>query len=258
MPKISACIISYNEEKKIGDCLASLVSVVDEIIVVDSFSTDRTLEIASRFTDKIYQHEFEGYVKQKRFAVEKASYDWILNLDCDERLDERLAASVLEHKETLEKASAYRMSRKTFYVYRWLEYCWQPDYKIRLFHRQKANWVGEAVHEKVEVREGRTETMVGCILHYSFDSISDHLKTIDAYTEIGAREIIARGNRVSIISPITHGFWTFFRMFVLRRGFLDGFAGMVVSVLSGMHSFVKYCKVILFRKASLVEKPNNR
>ncbi len=253
MPKISACIISYNEEARIEDCLKSLLPVADEIIVVDSLSTDRTREIAAQYTDRIFEQPFLGHVEQKNLAVEKASHDWILSLDCDERLDETLTASILAVKDHLDDASAYRMARKTFYVYRWLNHCWYPDMKVRLFDRRKARWGGINPHDRVEVQAGEVRTLSGDILHYSFDSISDHLKTLDNFTEIGAREIISRGKSVSVLAPFTHGFWTFFRTLVVKRGFLDGFAGWVVSVLSGMHAFVKYSKVITFRRHNKAE-----
>ncbi len=248
MPKISACIISYNEEAKIEDCLKSLLPVADEIVVIDSLSTDRTREIAAQYTDKIFEQPFLGHVEQKNLAVEKASHDWILSLDCDERLDETLTASILAIKERLgeDDVSAYRMARKTFYVYRWLNHCWYPDRKIRLFNRHKARWGGINPHDRVEVAEGEVLTLKGDILHYSFDSISQHLKTIDHFTEIGAKEILRHGKQVSRFAPMTHGFWTFFRMLVIKRGFLDGYAGVVVSVLSGVHAFVKYSKVIVY------------
>ena len=134
MPKISACIISFNEEKKLEDCLKSLQPVVDEIIIVDSLSTDATLEIASKYTDKIYQQKFLGHIEQKNLAVSKAEHDWVLSLDCDERLTPQLQQSILAIKNTLEAADAYCMHRKTFYVYRWLNHCWYPDTKTRFAH----------------------------------------------------------------------------------------------------------------------------
>ena len=138
MPKISACIISFNEEKKIEDCLKSLQPVVDEIIVVDSLSTDKTVEIASKYTDKIFHQKFLGYIEQKNLAASKASYDWILSLDCDERLAPPLQQSINAIKDSLDAHSASRMARKTFYVYRWLNYCWYPDKKVRLFNKNTA------------------------------------------------------------------------------------------------------------------------
>lgn len=247
MAKISACIISYNEEEKIEDCLKSLQSVVDEIIVVDSLSADRTKEIATRYTDSIFDQEFLGHVEQKNLAVSKASHDWILSLDCDERLTPELVSSILKIKGNLGQADAYCMARKTFYVYRWLNHCWYPDFKVRLFNRNTAKWGGVNPHDRIEVQGSKIMTLDGDIQHYSFNSISEHIRTIDNFTEIGAREIIKRNKPVTMISPWTHGLWTFLRLYIFKRGFLDGYAGLVVSVLSGMHAFVKYNKVLFYR-----------
>jgi glycosyltransferase involved in cell wall biosynthesis len=244
MPKISACIISFNEEKKIEDCLRSLQGIADEIIVVDSLSNDATLAIAKKYTDQIYEQKFLGHVEQKNLAVSKANHDWILSLDCDERLSEQLKASILAIKDLLDEFDAYRMPRKTFYVYRWLNHCWYPDKKVRLFNKHKAKWGGVNPHDKVIVSTNKVKELSGDILHYSFDSISAHIQTLDKFTEIGAQEIIKRGKRVNLISPFTHAIWTFLRMYVFRLGFLDGFAGLMASVLSFVHVFVKYSKVI--------------
>lgn len=248
MAKISACIISYNEEDKIEDCLKSLHGIADEIIVVDSLSTDRTKEIAAKYTDSIFDQEFLGHVEQKNLAISKASHDWIISLDCDERLTPELASSILKVKDNLEQADAYRMARKTFYVYRWLNHCWYPDYKVRLFNKKTAKWGGINPHDRVEVEGNHIVTLAGDIQHYSFNSISEHIRTLDNFTEIGAKEIIRRNKPVSIFSPWTHGMWTFLRLYIFKGGFLDGYAGLVVSVLSGMHAFIKYVKVIFYRR----------
>ncbi len=247
MAKISACIISYNEEQKIEDCLKSLEGVVDEIIVVDSLSTDKTKEIIKKYTDKIYDQKFLGHVEQKNLAVEKAGNDWILSLDCDERLTDELKKSILKIKNNLENADAYRVARRTFYVYRWLNHCWYPDLKVRLFNRKTAKWGGTNPHDRVEVAGNNIVTLDGDMQHYSFNSISEHIQTLDSFTEIGANEIIKKNKKVSIISPWTHGLWTFLKLYVFKKGFMDGYAGLVVSVLSGMHAFVKYNKVLFKR-----------
>ena len=247
MAKISACIISFNEEDKIEDCLKSLQGVADEIVIVDSLSTDRTKELAAEYTDKIYDQAFLGHVEQKDLAVGKASHDWIISLDCDERLTPELRSSILKIKDNLEQADAYRMARKTFYIYRWLNHCWYPDYKVRLFNRNTAEWGGVNPHDRVEVQGNHIVTLDGDILHYSFDNLSEHIRTLDNFTEIGAMEIIRRNKPVNIFSPWTHGLWTFLRLYIFKRGFLDGYAGLVVSVLSGMHAFVKYNKVLFYR-----------
>jgi len=250
MPKVSACIISFNEEKKIEECLKSLLPVVDEIVIVDSLSTDETVNIAKRYTDRIHSQEFLGHIEQKNLAVEKASHDWILSLDCDERLTEKLQQSILAIKNSLDKADAYRMARKTFYIYRWLNHCWYPDIKTRLFNRNTARWGGTNPHDHVITDGNNVILLDGDIEHYSFDSISDHLKTIDKFTEIGADELIRKNNSFNILSPLTHSTWIFIKLYIIKRGFLDGFAGLLVSVLSYMHVFVKYSKALIKRNAN--------
>ena len=249
MAKISACIISYNEENKIEDCLKSLQDLADEIIIVDSNSTDNTLNIAKKYTDKIFFHDFQGYGKQKNLATDKATNNWIISLDCDERLSIELKTSIKSIKDRLDDDTVYSMARKTFYIYRWLEHCWYPDRKIRLFNKSKTRWLDNDVHESVNTDNMQTVTLNGDILHYSFDSISDHLKTIDKFTQIGANDLIKKGKRISVISPLTHASWTFFKLYFLKRGFLDGFAGMTVSVLSYMHVFIKYSRAYILQKS---------
>lgn len=248
MPNISACIISFNEENKIEDCLKSLLPVADEIIVVDSLSTDKTVEIAEKYTDRVIHQTFLGHIEQKNLAVEQASHDWILSLDCDERLSEELQQSILSVKDTLDKADAFCMSRKTFYVYRWLNHCWYPDIKTRLFNRNTSHWGGTNPHDHIITKGEQIERLKGDIHHYSFDSISDHLQTIDRFTEIGADELIRKNKRFNIFSPLTHASWVFIKLYIVKRGFLDGFAGLTVSVLSYMHVYIKYSKAWIKRK----------
>lgn len=245
MAKISACIISYNEEKKIEDCLKSLLPIADEIIIVDSLSSDDTLKIAEKYTDKIFHQKFLGHIEQKNLAIEKASNDWIISLDCDERLSEELQQSILAIKDQPDGADAYNMARKTFYIYRWLNHCWYPDVKTRLFNKSTSHWGGTNPHDHIITRGNNIVKLQGDIYHYSFDSISDHLKTIDSFTEIGANEIVKKNKTVTIFSPLTHASWTFIKLYILKRGFLDGFAGLVVSVLSYIHVFVKYSKAYI-------------
>jgi len=248
MAKISACIISFNEEKKIEDCLKSLSNIVDEIIVVDSNSNDTTVSIVKKYTDKVILQDFLGYIEQKNFAIQQASHDWILSLDCDERLSPELQQSILAIKTNIDQADAYKMSRKTFYVYRWLNHCWYPDLKTRLFNKTSAHWGGTNPHDHIITNGNNIKQLDGDIYHYSFDSISEHLKTIDKFTEIGAEELIKKNKSFNILSPITHSTWIFIKTYFLKRGFLDGFAGFVVAMLSFMHVFIKYSKAIIMRK----------
>ncbi len=250
MAKISACIISFNEEKKIEDCLKSLLPVADEIIIVDSLRTEETIKIAEKYTNKIFHQKFLGHIEQKNLAVEKASNDWVISLDCDERLTDELQQSILSIKDQLEDNSAdtYCMARKTFYIYRWLNHCWYPDTKTRLFNKNSAHWGGTNPHDRIITDGNNIVKLKGDIEHYSFDSLSAHLQTIDKFTEIGANEIIKKNKSVSLISPFTHAFWIFIKTYFIKRGFLDGFAGILVATLSSVHVFVKYSKVILKRK----------
>ncbi len=140
------------------------------------------------------------------------------------------------------------MARKTFYIYRWLNHCWHPDKKVRLFNKHKAQWGGNKIHEKVVVEEGRMSDLRGDLLHYTCNSISEHLQTIDKFSEISAREMIDRGKHVSLYDPLTHGIGAFIRLYVFKRGFLDGMAGFIVSVLSSMGTFVKYSKVLVHQR----------
>ena len=245
MAKISACIISFNEEKKIEGCLKSLEGIADEIIVVDSNSTDNTIGIAKRYTDQVITQDFLGYIEQKNFALKQASHDWILSLDCDERLSPELQNAITSIKDSIDDADAYKMPRKTFYVYRWLNYCWYPDLKTRLFNKNTAYWGGTNPHDHIITSGSNIKKLDGDIYHYSFDSISDHIKTIDKFTEIGADELIKKNKKVTIFSPLTHASWTFIKLYFIKRGFLDGFAGLIVSILSYMHVFIKYSKAYI-------------
>ena len=247
MAKISACIISYNEEKKIEDCLKSLLPVADEIVVVDSLSTDNTVNIARKYTDKIFSQEFLGHIEQKNLAISKASHEWIISLDCDERLTEELQQSILAIKDDLDRSDAYCMPRKTFYIYRWLNHCWYPDVKTRLFNKNTARWGGTNPHDRIITDGNNIRQLKGDIQHYSFDSVSAHLNTIDKFTEIGALELIKNKKKFSVFSPLTHSTWMFIKMYLIKRGFLDGFAGLLASTLSFVHVFVKYSKAIIMR-----------
>ena len=248
MAKISACIISYNEENKIEDCLRSLKDIADEIVLVDSNSTDRTVDIAGNYTDRIILQDFLGYIEQKNFALSHASHDWVISLDCDERLSPELRDEILALKDNIDQADAYEMPRKTFYVYRWLNHCWYPDIKTRLFNRNTSHWGGTNPHDHVITEGNNIVRLEGDIQHYSFDSISDHLQTIDKFTEIGADELIRKNKRFNIFSPLTHASWIFIKLYIVKRGFLDGFAGLTVSVLSYMHVYIKYSKAYIKRK----------
>ena len=248
MEKLSVTIITYNEEENIRDCLQS-VKWADEIVVVDSFSTDKTVEICRGYTDRVYQNRWCGFVEQKNFALSKASHNWILSIDADERVSDDLKEEIiarLKSRTTHYNVDGYYMPRRTFYVNRWILHCgWYPDYKLRLFKKDKGRWEGTggtAIHESVKV-DGRVGYLKGDILHYSFRDISSHLKTINSYTSISAGEKFKKGERAGILSMLLRPPLNFLKMYFLKRGFLDGIAGFIVSILSSFHVFIKYAKM---------------
>jgi glycosyltransferase involved in cell wall biosynthesis len=241
--KISGCIITYNEEKNLYDCLESIKDIVDEIVVVDSGSKDKTIEIAKEFGANVYVIPFQGYVKQKNTCIELAKHNWVLCLDADERVSSELREEIKKIKREGADVDGYYVRRKTCYVYKWIKHSdWYPDYKLRLFNKQKGKWTGKDPHDYVEVK-GKTKKIPKDLLHYSFDSIEDHINTIQKFTTIGAEELYKDGKKITIFGIIGHAFFIFFKMYILKLGFLDGSAGFIASVLSSFHVFSKYAKL---------------
>ncbi len=239
--KLSAAIITKNEEKKIGDCLDSL-SFADEIVVVDCGSTDRTAEIAENKGAKVVFHDWEGHIGQKNFAISQTTGEWILSLDADERVSAKLRDEILRSIAD-PKADGYAIARLVFYINRWIYHCgWYPARKVRLFKRGYGKWNGENPHDRIELT-GRCANLDGDIYHLSFDSISDHLKTINSFTEIAARERTARNQKAGFLSIVLRPSATFVKMYFLKLGFLDGIPGLILSVLSSYHVFCKYLKI---------------
>jgi glycosyltransferase involved in cell wall biosynthesis len=243
--KLSAVIITFNEEDRLADALASLRRVADEVIVVDSFSTDRTAEIARRFQAVFHQNRFEDYGRQKNVAMQKASHDWILNLDADERVSPELEKAIMELKENGPQpgTAAFAINRKTFYLGRWIRHSgWYPDRKVRLFRKGGAVWQGR-IHEKLVVNGG-VAPLAGDILHYTYRDIGDHIRRLDRYSDFQARDIIRQKKnllypRLLLLPPLT-----FFRHYVWRLGFLDGFPGLVIAAVSSWGTAMKYFKAI--------------
>ncbi len=241
--KISATLITFNEEQAIRDALESLFWA-DEIIVVDSESTDRTVEIARQFTDQIIIRPWPGYAAQKTFAAAQASHDWVFNLDADERVSADLARELQNMKQQPEPAaSGFEMPRRTFYLGRWIRHSgWYPDYKLRLYNRNRGKWRGEFVHESVEV-DGNVEKLNGDILHYTVRNASDHHLRIDRYTTLAAEELRQKGKRARatsiFISPLT----TFIRSYIFKLGFLDGLPGLAIAYFAAHYAFLKNLKL---------------
>jgi len=239
--KISATIIACNEERRIARAIESL-RCSDEIIVVDSGSTDRTIEIASQLGARIVETLWQGYARQKNLAAEEAAHDWILSIDADEALSEALEGEIWQLKKSGPDSDAYTVPRMAQYLGKWILHSgWYPDRKVRLYDRRKAHWAGDFVHESVKV-EGRVGHLKSNLLHFTCDSLSEHLKTMDRYTTLAAQELVARKQRIGWRRLVLDPPWTFFRTYVLQRGFLDGFEGLTIAYMGALYAFVKYAK----------------
>jgi glycosyltransferase involved in cell wall biosynthesis len=241
--KISATIITLNEEENIQAAIETL-SFADEIIVVDSESTDRTVEIARQFTEKVFTQKFLGYAGQKNFAANQSTHDWIFNLDADERITPELANEI-ERFKTGNKPDvvALEMPRKVFYLGKWIKHSgWYPDHKIRLYNRQHASWQGDYVHESVKPN-GKVERLTGDILHFTVRNASDHHLRIDRYTTLAAKEAFHKGQRASYFSIALSPITTFIKTFFFKRGFLDGIQGLAIAYFAAQYVFLKQLKL---------------
>jgi glycosyltransferase involved in cell wall biosynthesis len=251
MIKISAVIITFNEERNIGRCLQSLEGIADEIVVVDSFSTDLTETLCLPFGVRFIKHPFDGHIQQKSWAVAQAKYDYILSLDADEALSEILRKSVMAIKMNWQ-ADGYSFSRLNNYLGRWIKHCgWYPDVKLRFWDRRKGGWGGKNPHDMVILQDGcRIQKINGDLLHYSYYSIQQHLDQINKFTEIAAKEGITNGKKTSLFIAVFKGIWKFKRDYFFKLGFLDGYYGFVICALSAFAVFVKYIKMNELRKVS--------
>ena len=239
--KLSATIITFNEERNIARVIESL-RCCDEILVLDSGSNDRTVEIATKLGAKVVEASWHGYSAQKNIAAELAAHDWILSLDADESLSEALEAEIWHIKKAGPEHDGYTVPRLAQYLGRWILHSgWYPDRKVRLFNRQNARWTGAIVHESVIV-EGRVGHLKSNILHFTCDSLSEHLRSMDNYTTLAAQEMAAREKPISLGRLLFNPPWTFFHTYVVQRGFLDGVEGLAIAYMAALYNFVKYFK----------------
>ncbi len=244
MPQISAIIITLNVEAIIERCLDSLKGIADEIIVVDSFSTDLTMEICKRHNVRFLTHTFDGYRDQKNYALSLASYQHVLSLDADEALSEELRNSILAIKEDW-KHDGYVFNRLNNYCGKWIRQSkWYPDKQLRLFDSKKGKWGGFNVHEKVIMQNGSSVCRVkGDLLHWAYNSQEDHLEKIKKYSTIGASEYFKAGRRTGPFAAIFHYVWRFFKSYILQLGFLDGHIGYIICSTTAYSSYLKYAKL---------------
>lgn len=244
MIALSVVIITLNEEKNIERCIRSVQSVADEIVVVDSLSADDTVAIARRLGAKIVLQRFLGHLEQKNFATEQAKYDWVLSIDADEELSAELAEEIKKIKSN-PTTQAYHFNRLNNYCGHWIKHGgWYPDRKIRLYNRKAGTWKGENPHDRWTLHDnnGRPSLLKGDLLHYSYSSISDHLKKIEKYSDIAARQKVNKGEDCSILKIWLGPKWKFVKDYIIRLGFLDGYWGYIVCKLSSMENLAKYAK----------------
>jgi len=244
--KISATIIACNEERNIARAIESL-RCCDEIVVVDSGSTDRTVEIERKLGARVIEMPWRGYAGQKNYASERAMHDWILSIDADESLSEALEAEIWQIKKSGPQFDAYTMPRLAQYLGRWILHSgWYPDRKVRLFDRRKARWEGDYVHESVRVN-GVVGHFQSNLLHFTCNSLSEHLRTMDRYTTLAAEQLVDQKLdihwRLIVLDPL----WTFFRTYFLKQGFRDGLEGLCIAYMAAFYNFVKYAKARFMR-----------
>ncbi len=241
MEKLSVTIITLNEEKRIRDALES-VKWADEIIVVDSGSTDKTVDICKEYTDKVFFNPWPGHVAQKNVAVDKASHLWILSIDADERITPKLAGEIQKVLHN-PKADAYKMPRHVYYLGQWINHSgWYPDNKVRLFRKDKARWGGTNPHDTV-VANGNVGYLNGDIDHYSYNNIAHHVNTINHFTTISSGEYLKLGKKAGVWNMISRPFGTFFKKYLLKQGFRDGVPGFIIAISSAYYVFLKYAKL---------------
>lgn len=254
MEKLSVVIITYNEEKNIARCIESVSSIADEIIVLDSHSTDRTVSIARSLNARVFSATFTGYASQKNRALDLASYDYVLSLDADEALDEQLRFLIEKEKQHFNH-DGYTMNRCANYCGQFIRFgTWYPDRKLRLFNRHKAIWGGLDPHDRV-IMEGHSSIghLKGEILHYSYNSISEHDHQNERFSSIAAEARCKAGKRTNLLKILLNPAWAFFHDYILRLGMLNGRNGWIIARKQAHYTFSKHSKLY-----ELMKKRKNR
>jgi len=254
---ISFVFITYNEEKNIGRALESVKEVADEIIILDSGSADKTLEIASNYGAKIYHNKFSGFAAQKNLAVSYARKDYIFVLDADEELTPGLKEWIsdfktLKLKSRFYEAAGFYAPRKSSFIGRWINYSgWFPDYTLRLIKRGAGAFKKARVHESLEVNGAAIKIdSHNYIRHYTYDSLEQYFDKFNSYTSLAARDLLERGAKPSAAKILINPLFSFLKQYFIKRGFLDGFHGLILAILSAFYVFVKYCKLYFLARAA--------
>jgi glycosyltransferase involved in cell wall biosynthesis len=248
MIKLSVVIITFNEEKNIGRCLESVKEIADEIVVVDSNSSDATKAICEQMGTRFIEQKFLGYVEQKNFALDQTQFDYVLSLDADEALSLELKNEIQKIKQNY-SGVGYCFNRLTNYNGHWVHYCgWYPDTKLRIVKKSEARWGGVNPHDALVVK-GEVSHLKGDLLHYSYNSISSHVLQTNKFSTIEARSLFDNGKRVGIVKLVTRPIYQFFKDYFLKRGFLDGRYGFVICSLNSLYVLLKYAKMIDLQKS---------
>lgn len=257
--KLSVAIITYNEEKNIRDCILSCRDLADEIVILDSDSTDKTREISISYPEvRFSSQKFKGHVEQKNDAISLCKNEWVLSLDADERLSEELKESVRKFLESPEdrELNGLKVSRLTFHMGRFIRFSgWYPQTKFRIFRKNKAKWIGENPHDYLSV-EGQGKKIPGDILHYSFQDLSQQVDTINKFSSIVAFTRWKKKKRFSLLRTLVKPFVKFVEIYLFKFGFLDGFPGFVIAISSAYSTFLKEAKVFELGR-NIIERPSN-
>ena len=241
-PKISVYMITYNNERTVERALKS-VTWADEIVVVDSFSQDKTVEICRKFTDKVFQREWPGHQSQYQYAADLTTHPWIMFVDADEEVSQELAEEIRRQIDgRAENIDGFFVYRRTYYLGRWIQYGgWYPDGEIRLYRRERGRWEG-GLHAKVVV-DGMVRFLKHQYLHYTYRNISDQIQTIDKYSRIAAEDLIQRGEKFSLFKLLFHPPFRFVKEYLFKLGFRDGLPGLIIIASTMYYVFIKYAKL---------------
>ncbi len=245
MTKLSATIITFNEEKKIDRCLQSLQGVADEIIVVDSLSTDKTREICRSYQVVLIEQPFLGYIEQKNFALSKASHSHALSLDADEALSNELIKSILAEKKNGFPSDGYTMNRFNFYCGKWIKHgTYYPDRKLRLLDIKKGKWGGQNPHDKVIMNDNTVvKHLKGDLLHYTYQSYEEHSRQMERFSTIAAKAMYDKKKPLRRFKLWVNPAWAFIKGYIIKLGFLDGKEGFMIARFTAIQSYLKYRKL---------------
>ena len=241
-PKLSAIILTLDEEENIQRCLESLVWM-DEIVVVDTGSSDKTKEIVAKYTNKIFDLKWEGFGKSKEYAKNKATGEWVLSIDADEVVSNELKNEIVSKRNSSEEIDGYFIPRKSNFLGKWIKHSgWYPDYVLRLFRRDRSSFTPEQVHERVVIN-GRVGYLKNEILHYTDPNLNHYLEKLNRYTTLSAEEMYRQGKASSLFDIVFRPIAIFLKMYLFKLGFLDGITGLILACCSSFHVFFKYAKL---------------